>query len=71
MELATVVDFVKKVFQVHGIDEHGKVLAMRQPRWDQMRTFFANLSPCLFGVEAYDSAHHWARKLLAAGIPCA
>jgi transposase len=25
--------------------------------------FFANLQPCLIGIEACASAHHWARKL--------
>jgi transposase len=29
--------------------------------------FFANLPPCLIGMEARGSAHYWARKLQALG----
>jgi transposase len=67
-KLTTVgIDLAKNVFQVHGIDEHGKVLVKKQLRRDQMATFFVNLSPCLLGMEACGSAHHWARKLQAMG----
>ncbi len=68
MKLTTVgIDLAKNVFQVHGIDEHGKVLVKKQLRRDQMATFFVNLPPCLIGMEACGSAHHWARKLQAMG----
>lgn len=68
MKLTTVgIDLAKNVFQVHGIDEHGKVLVRKQLRRDQMATFFVNLPPCLLGIEACGSAHHWARKLQAMG----
>lgn len=63
MKLTTVgIDLAKNVFQVYGIDEHGKVLVKKQLRRDQMATFFVNLPPCLLGMEACGSAHHWARK---------
>jgi transposase len=32
-----------------------------------MVNFFASLPPCLIGMEACSSAHHWARKLIAVG----
>lgn len=68
MKLTTFgIDLAKNVFQVHGIDEHGKVLVKKQLRRDQMATFFVNLPPCLIGMEACSSAHHWARKLQAMG----
>jgi transposase len=68
MKLSTVgIDLAKNVFQVHGIDEHGKVLVKKQLRRGQMATFFVNLPPCLLGMEACGSAHHWARKLRAMG----
>lgn len=48
MKLTTVgTDLAKNVLQVHGIDEHGKVLVKMQLRRDQMATFFVNLPPCL------------------------
>jgi transposase len=68
MKLTTVgIDLAKNVFQVHGIDEHGKVLVKKQLHRDQMAAFFVNLPPCLIGMEACGSAHHWARKLAAMG----
>jgi transposase len=57
----------KNVFQVHGIDERGKAVLKKQLRRDQMATFFVNLPPCLIGMEACGSAHHWARKLQSMG----
>lgn len=68
MKLTTVgIDLAKNVFQIHGIDEHGKVLVKKQLRRDQVAGFFINLPPCLIGMEACGSAHHWARKLQAMG----
>lgn len=61
------IDLAKSVFQVHGIDEHGKALLKKQLRRDQMASFFVNLPPCLIGMEACGGAHHWARKLQTMG----
>ena len=60
-------DLAKLVFQVHGVDEHGRVVLRKQVRRDQVAAFFAKLEPCLVGMEACGSAHHWARKLQALG----
>ncbi len=35
----------------------------KQLRRDQVAAFFANMTPCLIGMDACGSAHHWARKL--------
>jgi transposase len=68
MKITTVgIDLAKNVFQVHGIDEHGKAVLKKQFKRDQMATFFVNLPPCLIGMEACGSAHHWARKLQGLG----
>ena len=61
------IDLAKNVFQVRGIDEHGKAVLKKQLRRDQMATFFVNLPPCLIGIKACGSAHHWARKLQSFG----
>jgi len=61
------IDVAKSVFQVHGIDEHGKVVLRRQLRRSQLVLFFSNLEPCLIGMEACASSHYWARKLAALG----
>jgi transposase len=55
------------VFQVHGVDERGRVVLRKQLRRDQMTVFFANLAPCVIGMEACGSAHHWARTLKGFG----
>lgn len=58
MKLSAVgIDLAKNVFQVHGIDQHGKVLVKKQPRRDKVASFFVNLPPCLVGMEACGSAH--------------
>ncbi len=68
MKITTVgIDLAKNVFQVHAVDEHGKVALRKQLRRDQMSTFFVNLPPCLIGMEACGSAHHWARTLSGFG----
>lgn len=60
-------DLAKNVFQVHGIDASGEVVVRRQLRRRQVLPFFRKLSPCLIGIEACATAHHWGRELLALG----
>ena len=45
-------DIAKSVFQVHGVDVHGKVVVRRQLRRRYVLAFFKKLSPCLVGIEA-------------------
>ncbi|EFI2978843.1 hypothetical protein WCV28_18695 [Escherichia coli] len=61
------IDLAKNVFQIHGVDEHGKRLFNKQLRRAQMASFFANIPPCLIGMEACASAHFWANKLSKRG----
>jgi transposase len=64
MNITTVgIDLAKNVFQVHGVDARGKVVLRKQLRRAQVAVFFANLPPCLIGMEACASAHHWGRTL--------
>jgi transposase len=68
MEITTIgIDLAKNVFQLPGVTKHGKISLRRQLRRDQMAAFFANLPPCLIGMEACGSAHQWARKLQTLG----
>lgn len=60
-------DLAKSVFQVHGVDAAGEVVIRRQVRRAQLLLFFAKQPPCLVGMEACASAHHWARELSALG----
>ena len=56
-------DLAKSIFQVHGIAEDGHVVVRRALRWSQMLEFFRSLEPCLVGLEACASAHHWANTI--------
>src|ERR1700674_4736041 len=61
------VDLAKNVLQVHGVATCGKVVFARPLRRKQMLAFFAKEPPCLVGMEACGSAHHWARELMKLG----
>ena len=68
MNITTVgIDLAKNLFQIHGVDERGKVALRKQLKRAQMMNFFVNLPPCLIGMEACGSAHFWARKLSELG----
>ena len=68
MKITTIgVDLAKNVFQIHGVNEHGKVAVRKQIKRAEMPNYFANMEPCLIGMEACGSAHHWARKLESYG----
>ena len=69
MQMITTIglDIAKSVFQVHGIDAGGQVIVRRQLKRRYVLTFFQKLSPCLVGIEACASAHHWSRELQALG----
>jgi len=60
-------DIAKSVFQVHGIDGAGKVVVRQQLRRSRVLAFFKKLSPCMVGIEACASSHHWSRELQAFG----
>jgi transposase len=63
-ELHTVgLDIAKSVFQVHGIDAQGKVVARRKLRRRDVVAYFKTREPCLIGIEATCGAHYWARAL--------
>jgi transposase len=60
-------DIAKSVFQVHGIDADGQVVIRRQLKRRYVLKFFQKLPPCLVGIEACASSHHWSRELKALG----
>jgi transposase len=68
MKITTIgVDLAKNIFQIHGVDAHEKPVVRRTLKRGEMLPYFANLQPCLIGMEACGSAHYWARKLMAYG----
>ena len=60
-------DVAKSVFQVHGVDAAGRVVIRRQLKRRHVLAFFQKLPPCLVGIEACASSHHWSRELQALG----
>ncbi len=67
-EVTTIgVDLAKNVFQVHGINASGQAMIRRQLKRSQVLPFFKKQPPCLVGMEACASAHHWAREVSALG----
>jgi transposase len=67
-EVSTIgLDIAKSVFQVHGIDGAGAVVIRKRIGRSKVLGFFANLPPCLVGIEACATAHHWGRELQALG----
>jgi len=67
-EIMTIgLDLAKTVFQVHGADGEGRPVLRKRLRRGQVLEFFAQLPPCLVGLEACASAHFWARELQRLG----
>ena len=60
-------DIAKSVFQVHCVDADGEVVLRRQLKRRYVLAFFQKLPPCLVGIEACASSHHWSRELQALG----
>src|ERR1700722_9987014 len=58
-------DIAKSVFQVRGVDAGGQVIVRRQLKRRSVLAFFQKLPPCLVGIEACASSHHWSRELQA------
>ena len=58
-------DIAKSVFQVHGVDAKGHILIRRPLKRRYVLAFFQRLPPCLVGIEACASSHHWSRELQA------
>jgi transposase len=52
---------------VHGVDAEGQVVIRRQLKRRFVLAYFQKLPPCLVGIEACASSHHWSRELQALG----
>jgi transposase len=61
------IDLAKNVFQIHGVDSHGHAVLRKQLKRAQLLPYFANLPPCLIGIESCCGSHFFARRLEAFG----
>jgi transposase len=67
-EVSTIgLDIAKSAFQIHGVAVDGAVVIRKRVTRAKVLDFFAALPPCVIGIEACPSAHHWSRKLAALG----
>lgn len=60
-------DLAKQVFQVHGVDYQDKAVLRKKLKREPVLAYFANLPPCIVGMEACGGSHHWARELQKLG----
>jgi Transposase len=60
-------DLAKHIFQIHGVDVCGRMIVSKALRRKDVLVFFAQVPPCLVGLQACGSAHHWARELIKLG----
>jgi len=68
MQITTLgIDLAKSVFQLHGVDADGAVVLQKKLRRGAVLDLLGELPPCLVGMEACATSHHWAREIAALG----
>ena len=68
MEMVRIgLDLAKSVFEVCGVDMRDHVVLRKTLRREAVPQFFAELPPCLIGMEACSSSHYWAKVLTDLG----
>ncbi|CAB3774860.1 hypothetical protein [Paraburkholderia humisilvae] len=58
----TGVDLAKNIIQRHGVDAAERVMVRKAVSRDRLLEWFVNREPCVIAMEAYSSAHFWARR---------
>ena len=61
------IDLAKQSFPVHGVEADGQVISRCVGRTKRV-ALGASLAPKMIAMEACATAHHWARRFLAAGL---
>jgi transposase len=61
------IDIGKNSFHVVGLDRRGAIVLRQRWSRSQVEARFANMPPCLIGMEACVGAHHLSRKLHGLG----
>ena len=61
------IDLAKSVFQFHGVDADGTTVLQKKLRRGSVLEVLGRLTPCLIGMEACATSHHWAREIMALG----
>ncbi|CAM3170804.1 transposase [Legionella steigerwaltii] len=61
------IDLAKDVFQLHGVNEHGKKILGKKVKRSELPTLIANLASCKIVMEACGSSNYWSRKFMSYG----
>ena len=61
------IDIAKRVFQLHGVNEEGKILLKKKVKRNELLSIVANLPNCLVGMEACGGSHYWSREFSKLG----
>ena len=61
------IDVAKNVFQLHGVNDRGKVVLHKRLSRHKVLSFIAKLPACLIGMEASGGTHYWARAFTKLG----
>jgi transposase len=62
------IDLAKRVFQLHGIDAHGRAVVSKRVSRAKLAEAVVQLAPRLVAMEACCGAHHWARRFRELGL---
>jgi transposase len=61
------IDLAKRLFPIVGMDNTGRVVLRKRLTRGDLRSYIAQLSPVVIGMEACGGAHYWARQFRAHG----
>lgn len=61
------IDLAKDVYQLHGVDKHGKAVVKKKLSRARLMTYIAQLKPCKIAMEACGSSNHWGRAFQSLG----
>jgi len=61
------IDIAKRVFQLHGVDDHGRTVLRKRLTRATFLMEMATHPACVVGMEAGSGAHHWGRCLAEMG----
>lgn len=61
------IDLAKDVFQLHGVNEHGKPTLKKKIKREALANFIAQMPQCKIVMEACGSANYWSRKFKSYG----
>lgn len=60
-------DIAKQIFAIHAVNRNEKTVFQKVIHRKQVLNFFAQLPPCIIGIEACGGSHYWARELKKLG----